>query len=207
MLPVMCHWPCCSLLHFPPFFFFFSISLCSFQPESLATGLSICLSDICHSFLHAFARVVAASPLIQIQYTLFEGSWNPHSSLLWWLEPVTSKFIINSIGIEIETDRYGSRFYVYMYIYIEEASCHVIQTRCQLYREVPVARSWVLCWLPAQTCQPWGAVLLEPDPPTPAKIWMTSAPADISLNLHGKLWARSTQLSIPKFLTLRNCMI
>lgn len=55
------------------FFFLFSVSLCSFQPESLAiqcfyaTGLSICLSDICHSFLHAFARVVAASPLIQIQ--------------------------------------------------------------------------------------------------------------------------------------------
>lgn len=191
----------------PTFFFFFS-RLLVFFPAWVFGNWSFHLSFRYMSlFSPCLCTCFAASPLIQIQYTLFEGSWNPHSSLLWWLEPVTSKFIINSIGIEIETDRYGSRFYVYMYIYIEEASCHVIQTRCQLYREVPVARSWVLCWLPAQTCQPWGAVLLEPDPPTPAKIWMTSAPADISLNLHGKLWARSTQLSSPKFLTLRNCMI
>ena len=66
--------------------FFLNFFLCSFLPESFATycfyatGLSICLSNTCHSLLHAFVCVAAVSPLIQIQYIPFERSWDLLSS-------------------------------------------------------------------------------------------------------------------------------
>ena len=68
------------------FILFLNFFLCSFPPEPFATycfyatGLSICLSNTCHSFLHAFVCVAAVSPLIQIQYTPFERSWDLPSS-------------------------------------------------------------------------------------------------------------------------------
>lgn len=75
--------PSAPLIFIP---FFKNFFLCSFPPESFATycfyatGLSICLSNACHSLLHTFVCVSAVSALIQIQYTPFERSWGLLSS-------------------------------------------------------------------------------------------------------------------------------
>ena len=110
MLPIICHWPRCSLLHFPSVFHF---SLCAFQPESsptqclYPTGLSIWPSNMCHSFLNALNLLLPlhlSKSNILILKDHGKSLVIPHYSLLRWLEPVTLKFIFNYIGIEIEID-------------------------------------------------------------------------------------------------------
>lgn len=110
-LPITCYWPHCSLLHFPSGFYF---SLCSFQPESFATqcffypvGHFICLWNM-HHYSTSFYELLLFPHLFKanILILMYDGMslLAPHFSLILWLEPMTSKFILNGIGIEIKIE-------------------------------------------------------------------------------------------------------
>lgn len=177
MLPIICHWPLCSLFHFPSVFHF---SLCSFQPESLVTHALIQLAfpsvfEMCVLLSSMILCVTATSPLIQIQNLHFEGSWgvpsDPSLPLDLCLEPGALKCSWNYIGINTEID----------VVMDMDGDTHTCMQSQQLWHEDTLA---ALCrgpcgeeLRPPANCQCTlvigshlgGAVTLEPDPSPPVK--------------------------------------